>query len=655
MSDANESLIPPEHLPEEKADLVSDPPPVVELQEFPSEPPPLVVPVIPGPSLLEAVGLWVALIVAVVTAGCVLTPFLLLFGNKPEQVQSFLVSASSVIILLLALVFVRWYWGGPVRRNLALRRVSPLHLLLVILILPPLSFLSTEVQYLTEQGLNSLTGENWQTNVQGTSSFFASAAEAFRKFDKMYEQMAQEPWWVVLFAGCLFPAIGEEILFRGVLGRGLVARYGVVLGVLFTSVLFGMMHLHPVQVLTTTVLGVFCHVVYLCTRSLVAPILLHALNNLLAFSWMRWAQQPDFLPTSVLGMDDYPHLLAALALLVALALVVLFYRSRIRWILPDGLPWSPGYCTVEIPDPRVNAHPVRGPLHWPGVALALVAYLILGVATAFTLVEEPKNAWGLATRGNAAFERGDFDQAIADYTKAIERDPQYALAYCNRGMARVRKGDFTQAVADCTQAVRLDPTLADAYRTRGHAHRLMNNLPQAVADCTEAIRINPKDAEAFYCRGETYRQQGLTALALVDCTRAIHLDPHLGDAYTSRGATYYDRREYVEAVRDINKAIQVNPNDAWAYNLFAWLQATCPNVFFRNGREAVEKATKACELSAWKEPLYLATLAAAHAECGEFEEAVRWQQKAANLAAPDQRQGFAQTIHAYRNHQPIRD
>ena len=64
--------------------------------------------------------------------------------------------------------------------------------------------------------------------------------------------------------------------------------------------------------------------------------------------------------------------------------------------------------------------------------------------------------------GRACLDKGKYDDAIADYTKAIALDPNVATAYTNRGLAYKKKGDKEQAIADFRKALEIDPSYQKA-------------------------------------------------------------------------------------------------------------------------------------------------------------------------------------------------
>jgi len=96
--------------------------------------------------------------------------------------------------------------------------------------------------------------------------------------------------------------------------------------------------------------------------------------------------------------------------------------------------------------------------------------------------------------GIAAYNSGDLDTAIADFTKAIKLKPDDAKAYNNRGLAYDEKGLYDQAIADYTEAIKLKQDVAVAYNNRGLAYSGTMLYDQAVADYTKAIELKPDDA-----------------------------------------------------------------------------------------------------------------------------------------------------------------
>src|SRR5207249_1772518 len=87
----------------------------------------------------------------------------------------------------------------------------------------------------------------------------------------------------------------------------------------------------------------------------------------------------------------------------------------------------------------------------------------------------------------------------------------------------------------------------------------------------------------------------------------------------------------------------------------AWLQATCPEAPFRHGPAAVVHATRALELSEWKATEWFAVLAAAYAEAGNFEDAVKWQTKCRDESPADARAKMEERIALYQARQTFRE
>ena len=81
--------------------------------------------------------------------------------------------------------------------------------------------------------------------------------------------------------------------------------------------------------------------------------------------------------------------------------------------------------------------------------------------------------------------------------------------------------------------------------------------------------------------------------------------------------------------------------------------SACKDDQIRDGKQAVIDATKACEVSEWSTPLYLTGLAFARAETGDFDAAIKWQQKAMDLS-PRPTANQQANLELFRQRKPYR-
>lgn len=316
---------------------------------------------------------------------------------------------------------------------------------------------------------------------------------------------------------------------------------------------------------------------------------------------------------------------------------------------------------------------------------------IFALALAWTVGCGNRNLAGeWLNQGDQSRQSENYEDAIDDYTRAIQLDPKLAPAYVGRGTVFVITGRFEKGIADLTKAVQLNPDDALPYEMRGYARYGSHRLDEAIADYDTALGLETANGRVLKARGQAYFGKHDYAHALADFSKALILrtnDPALlvdrGGAYLAtndldhaladydgalrldpeniaglynRGRIDSQRERYSEAMQDFEKVIKLKPRAYGAYNLLAWLLATCPDDHLRDGPRAVALATKACELSNWKHFAEVDTLAAACAETGDFAAAITYQKQAAAMddLSIEFRTNVLARLELYQQHQPYR-
>jgi cytochrome c-type biogenesis protein CcmH/NrfG len=134
--------------------------------------------------------------------------------------------------------------------------------------------------------------------------------------------------------------------------------------------------------------------------------------------------------------------------------------------------------------------------------------------------------------------------------------------------------------------------------------------------------------------------------AIGEFERAVQLSPGLVEARYNLGESLMATGHGSEALAQWRQAIRQDPDNVQVLNETAWVMATSADALLRSGTEAVTLAEHAAQLSAGKDPAILATLAAAYAETGRFDQAIEAEQHAADLAAQKGHASQAATLRA---------
>jgi tetratricopeptide (TPR) repeat protein len=201
---------------------------------------------------------------------------------------------------------------------------------------------------------------------------------------------------------------------------------------------------------------------------------------------------------------------------------------------------------------------VNASAQWLELTLALAKQL-------FLLSDEESHMKAIEQVINAKeFLRSEeFLQSVNYLFGKVAHEPSFsvellAFIYFVRGRVHSALEKYEEALADFSRALELNPEEAAYYSNRSKAYFQLEKYEEALADYSRAIELNPEEADYYSDRGRAYRQLKKYEEALVDFNRALELDPELEWAYARRGLTYLWLRNEKQAIADYTSSWELN-------------------------------------------------------------------------------------------------
>jgi tetratricopeptide (TPR) repeat protein len=241
---------------------------------------------------------------------------------------------------------------------------------------------------------------------------------------------------------------------------------------------------------------------------------------------------------------------------------------------------------------------------------------------------DPDSPGALLQRARVRAMQGDRPEAIADLDKAIRIAPDEAVPLVLRARIHQQAGDTERASADLERVLAKRPDHPAALELRGLIAAERNDYPAAIRDFRKLAAQQPDDAVIVAQLAMLYLAAKQPRQAIKRFTRSIEIDDKNFASWRGRSDAEISIGDHKAALADLERALVLQPDDSGVLNNLAWLLATSPDDAIRNGKRAIELAQKACEETKWEQPHIVSTLAAAHAEAGDFEEARKYSRQA---------------------------
>ncbi len=278
----------------------------------------------------------------------------------------------------------------------------------------------------------------------------------------------------------------------------------------------------------------------------------------------------------------------------------------------------------------------------------------------FRAIESPEFNGNWSSVSRIGLESiGTSKDVIATYRQAIQAHPRDDLVLAlaelllKEGMVDEALALYREELAAHREHSELASRLAEHFSQAGHGDK-------ALAVYREGIKALPESLDLHLLLAKHLKSQGTEAEWTQEIDKVILLYPaalqvKFNDWGQAELAALYLERGRRDEAREQFRVLIKKSTHHNCMNKYAMQLSTSHDEKARDGTIAVELATRVCELTGWGDSTYLDTLAAAYAEVGDFDAAVKWQSKAIELLKnPQEKSDFESRLKLYREKKAYR-
>jgi Tfp pilus assembly protein PilF len=175
--------------------------------------------------------------------------------------------------------------------------------------------------------------------------------------------------------------------------------------------------------------------------------------------------------------------------------------------------------------------------------------------------------------GNVFLQKGQRDEAMEQYQKALGIDPNYDIAHYDLGIALFQKGQVDEAMVQYQKALELNPNYVEAHNNLGNALIQKGRMDEATVQLEKALEINPNNAEAHYNLGNILLKKGQVDEAMARYQKALDINPNYVEAHNNLGWVFLDKGKTNEAITQFQEALRLKPDYDDAQNNLVKAQA----------------------------------------------------------------------------------